>query len=124
MPAPNDTAASQETGLAVTRHLPVPLNEKRKLELLDELANHIDVYKQLEKLKEGALKTYTRNMKEHRIESEKISETIKQGVEMKPIPCQKFMDYARGHITVKRIDTGDIIEERAMDEEDLSRGDE
>ncbi len=67
------------TDLTITRHLPVPLDDKRKLSLLDE---------------------------------------VTQGIEMQPIGCRKEIDYVHGRLTVTRIDTGEILEDRALEEEE------
>lgn len=110
-----------ETGIAITRHLSVPLTDKRKAELADEVANHINVYKGLEKLKTDTLKNYTQSMKNHRAEAESLSEMISNGIEMKLVPCRKHIDYVKGRVLVIRLDNNTVLEDKALEEEDMKQ---
>lgn len=112
---------ADETGLAITRHLPVPLNERRKLELLDELAEHVTVANQLEKLKKDQADATGRAIKRHQAEMANISQTVSQGLEMKPIACQKYLDFVNGRYSVVRMDTGEVLEDRALTEQDMAK---
>lgn len=119
MPEESAPAPDPGTGIAITRHLSVPLTEARKLALLDELAGHVNVYKQLEKLKTDSSASYSKSMRQHRAESETIGETIAQGIEMKLIPCKKYIDYVKGRVLVIRLDTNAVLEDKALEEEDM-----
>src|SRR3990172_4191784 len=114
MPEEPAPTIDPETGIAITRHLSVPLSEKRKAELADEVANHINVYKQIEKLKADSATTYTKSMKQHRAESESLSEMIAQSIEMKLVPCKKHIDYVKGRVLVIRLDTNTVLEDKAL----------
>lgn len=111
-----------EHALTVTRHLPVKLDEKRKLELLDELSEHITVFNQLEKLKKDQADSTGRAMQRHKAEMAVISQTVAQGLEMKPIPCHKVIDFVEGKYTVVRLDTNEVIEDRPLTEQDMAKG--
>lgn len=118
-PAPE--IANPETGIAITRHLSVPLDDKRKAELADEVANHINLYKQLEKLKTDSVATYGKSMKQHRAEAESLSEMISNGIEMKLVPCRKHIDYVKGRVLVIRLDNNTVLEDKALEEEDMKQ---
>lgn len=117
-PAP---ATDPETGVAITRHLSVQLTDKRKAELADEVANHINLYKQLEKLKTDSVATYGKSMKQHRAEAESLSEMISNGIEMKLVPCRKHIDYVKGRVLVIRLDNNTVLEDKALEEEDMKQ---
>jgi len=109
------------TGIAITRHLSIPLSEARKLELLDELAGHVNEYDRLEEHKKTMAGETTKAMKHRRGEMDKIAQTVAQGIEMKLIPCRKDIDYVKGRVTVTRLDTGKVIEDKALEEEDMKQ---
>jgi len=117
-PAP---ATDPGTGIAITRHLPITLTEARKLELLDELAGHVNEYNRLEEHKKTMAGETAKAMKYRRGEMDNISATVTQGIEMKPIPCRKDIDYVQGRVTVTRLDTGKVIEDKALEEEDMKQ---
>ena len=120
MPTPNEHPTQPDPmGITITRHLPIPLTEKRKLQLLDELSSHITVAKQLEKLKKDSADSYAKSIKQHWGERDSIAETVAQGVEMQPVACRKEIDYIHGRMTIIRLDTGEILEDKALEEEDL-----
>lgn len=122
MPTPNEgTEMKQPTGLTVTRHLPVALTDGRKLALLDELSANVQEYNRLEKHKTEMVNATTKAMKHRKSEMDKISQTVAQGIEMQPVACSKEIDYIHDRITIRRIDTGAIIEDRALDEEDMKQ---
>lgn len=120
MPQPKDVhAPASQTGLTITRHLPVPLTDKRKVELLDELSAHVNEHNRLEKHKKELVDNITKAMRHRKGEIDKISQTVAQGMEIKPIACQKEIDYLNGRIIVTRIDTSEILEDRELSEEDM-----
>lgn len=43
-----------------------------------------------------------------------LSEKIRSGYEYQNIECDVTMDYERGRVIVTRLDTGEIVEDRAM----------
>lgn len=121
MPTPNETESTpkNEYGLVVTRHLPCPLTDKRKLEMLDEVAVSV---RERERLNDH-LKSFTANTKKiiagHEEKIKKITTDVHQGIEMKPVICTKTIDYVGGRITITRDDTGEVLEDRALEEEDM-----
>jgi uncharacterized FlaG/YvyC family protein len=46
----------------------------------------------------------------------KLSEKIRSGYEHRNVKCTKNFDYRLGTVTITRLDTGEIIRERPMDE--------
>ncbi len=49
------------------------------------------------------------------------SEKIRSGYEHRNIDCKKEFDYRLGTVTITRIDTGEVVEERPMDAEEKQR---
>lgn len=125
MPVDNNVPATSSTvgigAVAITRHLPVKLDNARKLELLDELAEHNREFNRLEAHKKQMADATAKAMKHRKGEMDKISDTVAQGMELKPVACRKEIDYLHGRVSVFRIDTGEILEEKALDEEDMKQ---
>ncbi len=53
-----------------------------------------------------------------RIEAEmgSLSEKIRSGYEHRNVECEKVFDFRLGSVTYRRLDTGEVYRERAMDE--------
>jgi len=122
MPIDNQTSTPVGVGaVTITRHLPCPLTLPRKMELLDEMSSHNQEYNRLERHKKELVDNTTKAMKHRKAQMDKISDTVAQGIEMKPIICRKEIDYIHGRITVIREDTGEVIEDRALEEGDMKQ---
>jgi hypothetical protein len=50
-----------------------------------------------------------------------MSEKIRSGYEHRNIDCRKEFDYRLGTVTITRLDTGEVVEERPMDAEETQR---
>ncbi len=50
-----------------------------------------------------------------------ISEKIRSGYEHRNIECKKEFDYKLGTVTITRLDTAEVVEERPMDAEETQR---
>lgn len=80
MPIDNNTHAPAGVGaVTVTRHLPCPLTNSRKMELLDEMAQHNQEMNRLEIHKKQLVDNTTKAIKHRKSQMDKISETVAQG---------------------------------------------
>lgn len=43
---------------------------------------------------------------------------VNSGMEMRMVECEKMMNYAEGHVLVRRLDNGEVLEERPMTEDE------
>ncbi len=50
-----------------------------------------------------------------------VSEKIRSGYEHRNIDCKKEFDYRLGSVTIIRLDTGEVVEERPMDAEETQK---
>lgn len=50
-----------------------------------------------------------------------MAEKIRSGYEHREIECKRELDYRLGTVTITRLDTGEVIEERPMDAEEKQR---
>lgn len=50
-----------------------------------------------------------------------MAEKIRSGYEHRDVECKREFDYRLGTVTITRIDTGEVVEERPMDSEETQR---
>jgi len=117
---PDDTEASEtSTGLVIMRHLPVPLTNERKLVLLDDITGHVKELNRLEEHKKSMNAEISKAMKHRRTEMDNLAQVVAQGAEMRMVSCRKEVDYVKGTIKITRLDTGKVLEDRPLIEEDM-----
>jgi len=47
-------------------------------------------------------------------EVERLARILRDGAEDRPVRCQKIIDFRQAQVTVTRVDTGDVLEERGL----------
>jgi hypothetical protein len=108
-----DTA--DQKGLLITRHLPVKLDQYRKNALAEEQAHQRSEEIRLTE----HMKRVTQSLKSMILEAQGkqtiAAVAICQGFEMKEIACRQVIDFAHNTVTIYREDTGDKVEERALE---------
>lgn len=96
------------------RYLKYVFTEEEKKLMGSDLAQKFAIHTEAE----GRLKSVSTQIKSEisTIESQmaSISEKIRSGYEYRDIECDVEMDYDRGRVVVIRMDTGEIVEDRAM----------
>lgn len=109
-----------ETLPTVTRHLPVVLTPERKASLGEELAEHTFQLERLEGLKKEIAENHTKAIKNQKREVSKLAELMHNGLEMKPVICLQEMDLEHNKLIVRRQDTKEIVEERALTPDEVT----
>jgi fructose-1,6-bisphosphatase len=110
------TTATEETkGLLITRHLPVRLDQYRKNALADEMAK----FRGEEIRITEHMKRVQTSLKAQIVEAQHkqtiAAEAINNNFEMKEIACRQVIDFDQNTVTIYREDTGDKVEERALE---------
>jgi ribonuclease D len=111
----------QPKGLTVVRHLPVKIDTFRKNALADEMAlNRREEIRITEHMKRvtDSLKAL---IKEAQHKQTVAAEAISNGFEMKEVVCRQEIDFATNTIRVFLDDTGEQIEERALEPKERER---
>jgi hypothetical protein len=95
-----------------------PLSEPRRLELGEVLARAVGEQERLE----IHLKDFVQRTKDAiKIQRQRVSETastLNQGFEMVKLACSQTLDFDRNTMQIRRLDTGAIVEERALTAEE------
>lgn len=108
-------------GLTITRHLPVPLTSTEKTEKHEELVRTITDAKRLEKHFALLKEQHKANMKARETRVDELTEELSQGFVMRPIACEQIPDLSQHRMVVKRLDTGETVEERALTAEEVKQ---
>lgn len=113
--ARSDDAMKQKTKtIRIERTLPVPLSPEAARQ-----SSRAATAKLLERERlEAELKNLTREMRARIAEAQKefyrLVAASASETEERPVPCEQRFDYRLGVVEVKRLDTGELIEARAL----------
>ncbi len=97
-----------------TRILKVMFPVKERLGIGDQMANAIRNIKQAQDELKSVKAQYDSKIKQFEAEVANLSERLNSGWEMRSVECAEIKDFRMGNVFVRRTDTGDYIEERAM----------
>lgn len=102
--------------------LPCRLTEEEKISFGQNNAREVEVLMQTRQEKKTALSEFKMRIDESEAEIKRLSRIVAAGVEWREIECEKSLEFGTGKVTVKRLDTGEVVEVRAMtpEEEQLS----
>lgn len=100
--------------VTVTKHLPIALSPDRRDELHAQLVEDTNEYDRLERIRKEIGDEQAKMMKKRRISAKACAEMLAQGVEMLPVQCEQIVDVSKNSITVRRLDTKDVVSERAL----------
>ena len=95
--------------------LPVQLSSKEKEQKGVRLAQYLDEIE----TKNEAKKRISKQMKELGEKAAELREHLTSGVEKRDVKCHEVMDWKSKSVTVTRLDTGEVITERAMRQDEL-----
>lgn len=98
----------------ITKHISKKMSDARRRELSDELARTIndrnriaEQQKLIQEQGRAILKLREKTITE-------LAEQIEQGIEMEPVSCRIECDVTTNTVLTRRVDTGEILESRAM----------
>lgn len=100
-----------------TRKLSVKLTEGEKIECARQAARLTRIYDAIEEEKKRITKEYSDRMKETRRALSMKAAAHETGVEDRMVSCSRVVHGMQ--LVVTRDDTGDIVEERTLSEEEL-----
>jgi hypothetical protein len=105
----------------ITRELPYQLNAEELNNLGLEMANQVATQGELEESKASFMTGYKKEMDEVKGAIKLVATKIRSGLETRLIECRVEKDYLAGKVFVRRNDTGDLVEERAMSTEERQK---
>lgn len=101
------------------RTLPVQLTEVERNERGRQASRHIRRYRALEEKKKEVTKEFSDGMKDARRSAEIAAAAAETGVEEREVECR--VEIVGLQRTVLRTDTGAIVEERTLTEDEIER---
>lgn len=104
------------------RDLPVPLTDRERLELGQDIAAAQSKGEQAEIDKKAADDTFNGTIKAAYADVSELASKLRYGKAMKPVNCQYMMDYRLGELRVVRMDDGTEIERRSMTKAERQMG--
>jgi hypothetical protein len=103
---------------AITRPCPVRLTEAEKVSFGEALARETALLAETEDNLAAMRSDFKAKAEEHRAQINRISRIIQNGYESREVPCQEKRNFEENSVIVFRVDTGEIVETRAMTDAD------
>lgn len=111
----DDTATEPDTHTNTFRQLlPVPLTQEQMRERADELVELHEKKREVEEASKASAKRYRDTKAALELELDAAVAQLRDGTEMRTIECRQDKDFARNTITITRLDTNEVVDERAM----------
>lgn len=108
-----------ENSLTITKHLKVPLTGAEKTEKHEQLVRTFNDLKRLEANFALLKEQHKANVKARQRDIEQLTEDLGAGFVMRPIACEQTVDLDRNKMVTTRIDTGEVIDERALTADEI-----
>lgn len=83
-----------------------------------EMAESMSMARDTEKEKADANKGYDEELKAHKGRAAGLAQILRQGWETRPVECEQVLDFKENKFIVRRKDTKETVEERALSEEE------
>jgi hypothetical protein len=98
----------------VTSYLKYHFSEEEMKNLALDMAQATNKANAVEEKKKAANAGFKDELESHQLIARTAARKIEQGYEMKDIKCRKFTDYKKDLVTITRLDTGEVVEERKI----------
>jgi len=98
--------------------LPCKLNEKDRADAADKLATAIQRVESLEIEKKTLNTNFKGQIDTQKEQIHKLTIEVKDGISQRSIDCELALNYSKLRAILTRLDTGQIVEERPMTEEE------
>jgi len=106
----------------VDKELPVPLTDRERLEIGEDIAAAQSKAEQAELDKKSADEGYKGIIDGAYADVSQLTKTLRFGKKMTMVQCAIRRDYRLGHIRVIRMDTGEELESRPMTKAERQMG--
>jgi hypothetical protein len=98
----------------VVLHLKVPLTDQQKCVLSDEIAQAIEEMREAQSELKFISSEINGRIKAADAKVQTMANKIRSGYEIKEMKCLQMLDFSNGTVSVRRLDTGELVSERAM----------
>ena len=97
-----------------TQTLKVMLTQKEVAEASQKLAYAVQKLAGLEDERKAAASNFKRQIEEVQAQQARLSDIVASESDWKPVDCERVLDWDSKMVSVVRLDTGEMIENRAM----------
>lgn len=98
----------------VKKMLPVRLTNDELLKAGQDMANENRAHQAALDRKKEVVAQVTAEIEEHRTRVQTLGNLIANGYEYRQVECHVLVDRDRGWVTITRVDTGEVVADRAM----------
>ncbi len=98
-----------------TMKLPCDLTDADRLRIGETLTSEIKAREQVEAAKKAAVRDFNVALKAHRAQEHDLNESLFTGKELREVDIEERPDYVAGIVFIHRLDTGDCVQQRAID---------
>jgi len=98
-----------------TMQLPCDLTDPDRLRISEVLTAEIKSREQVEAAKKAAVKDFNIALKQHKAKEHDFNESLFTGKELREVEVEERPDYTAGIVFIHRLDTGDCVQQRAID---------
>lgn len=102
--------------------LPCHLGEPDKLSMGKRLADVLREQDRLSLERKAAMDGFKQRASLLAEEAHQLSGAVSKGYVVRPIECEEMRDYASGRVSTVRLDTGEVLNERAMTTDERQLG--
>jgi hypothetical protein len=106
--------APRQKFYTVTENLKVDLTPEEILAASREMARAVDELHDLEQQRKAAAETYKARITQAQATVQINSVLVRNGYEFRKTEVRRTLDYDRAWVTSVRLDTGEVVESRAM----------
>lgn len=99
------------------RELPCKLNDAERVELVNQLSEHYESLAEVEIEMKIASNDFKSKLKGLESEIREKSRLVRTGIEYRKVGCDVVLDYEMGSVNVVRSDTDEVVESKAMTDE-------
>lgn len=102
----------------ITKRLPCTLTEKERLQFADEMANAAQEVESIELTRKSQMDQINSELKQAKARAQLLTGIVASKTEYRDVAVEVKLDYDKGKVIKTRTDTGELISERFMTDEE------
>lgn len=102
----------------ITKRLPCTLTEKERLQFADEMANAAQEVESIELTRKSQMDQINSELKQAKARAQLLTGIVASKTEYRDVTVEVKLDYDKGKVIKTRTDTGELISERFMTDEE------
>lgn len=98
----------------ITKKVPVPVTDEEKIAMSHKLAQMLCERERINGEKAAACEGWNKEIREIDKRSKQLAKAIHTGKDERDVECEEVMVFETNTVQTKRVDTGEIVDQRAM----------